>query len=141
MMFLIVGCDSVRSDHHAIVTLIGVERRHPNARMSIDPCDHNAVWFQRREHVIQARAEKRTVTLFDDHGIVNVVIEFGQNLAALRPGNRDASPVIAHGEKGIAQVRREFLPDPDNGPLATAKQGDKRVDGTNQIAASFSQRS
>src|ERR1043166_7628735 len=141
MMLFVVGGDSVSRDHDPVVALIRIDRRRSHTCVSIGPRYYDAIRFQRLEQFIKVSSEERTVTLLCDHRIPIMVIKVRENLATVCTGNRNGPVVIAHGEKGIAQVRCVLLPHPNNRPPSTAKRRNQFVYRTDQRTTLFSQRS
>jgi hypothetical protein len=67
------------------------------------------------------------------------VIEFRQDFATISAGNGQMNVVLPHLQECVAQIRGEFLPDPDDRLIMMTKRLDQRIDRGNKVRALLSQ--
>jgi hypothetical protein len=84
-MFLVVRGNAVASHHDLIVSLISINNRRPDARMSIDAGHHQRQRSKPYENVVEIRAEESAITLLDDDGLVGMSLKICKDLATIRP--------------------------------------------------------
>src|SRR5262249_34704540 len=75
------------------------------------------------------------VPLLDEHLVRGVALQFRQQLAAVRAGDGDAVVLPPRPEEGVAQVRGEFLADPNDRLPGLAEGRGKAVYRRRQLIA------
>src|SRR6478672_13356449 len=139
VMRIVVRGGTLRRHSDLIVPLVRVDDRGPNARVSVYSPDDQYVGLHRRQHVVECRSKERAVAVLDDHAIGALDIQFWKDLRSFRACYGDSRVFLSHREKGIAQIRLEFLPDPNNRLAILAKDANDVIDCAHQSAASTRQ--
>ena len=136
VMLIVVRCGTLRRHSDLIVPLVRIDDRRPNARVGVHSPDDEYVGLHRRQHVVEWRSKERAVAVLDDHAIGALDILFLEDLRSFGACYSDSRVFLSHREKSIAQIRLEFLPDPNNRLAILAKDANDVIDCAHQSAPS-----
>ena len=123
----VVGVDAIAGDEHIKIALKGIDRRRTDASMGIDSCNNESEGLAGREELIQVGAKEGAIALLDDDDIGGKAVQLWQDLTAVSPSDRDPYAALAHGNEGVGEIGREFLPDPVDRLGVCSKCGDELI--------------
>src|SRR5262249_26279951 len=128
VVFIVVRGDAIGDHDNVIVSLIGIDGGCPDTCVGVHPSDDQALGPKSLKQVIELRAEESTVALLYDHGLRWIPIKLRQDLASFSPRDRDPQVALSHHKKSVAEIRRELLPNPDDGLPVRSKSSSGPVD-------------